>query len=136
MSVTTEEMKQEAVSRLQLMNVPEEHIQIFKAGKIPITYFNGKVGCELQDIHRQALAELERIDKHALPFYITESWHGVGIVSVLYVDEEKENWKAEEEEAKAEGYHSIFAYCADQKELSEIGSGIFSIEDQVLWRIG
>ena len=47
---------------------------------------------------------------------------------------EKDDWEWEREDA-SNGVHSIFVYNIDAN-YYEFGSGVFSIEDNVLWRAG
>lgn len=129
------EMREEAKIRLEKLGVPEEAKKIFEKGGIPVTLFSANHGIGLTPLHKKVLEEFEKnVPGPKLPFYITESWHGSDIVSVLYIGKYKEEWEYEREDAK-KGYHLIYAYNVNNPDESEIGSGVFSIEDGVLWRV-
>lgn len=136
MKATEIEMKQEVLLRMKLLQIPEEHVQIFSEGKIPVTLFTAEVSDELEPIHQKALKKF--IDSEygtGVPFYITESWHGTDIVSILFVSENKEEWMSEREQAKELNRHKVYAYCICDAGYSEVGVAEFSIEDNVLWRV-
>ncbi len=131
-----DEMREEALLRLELLKLPEKLLkQLRSEFKLKVTYFSGEVG-DVEKIHEKALCMLrERVRGEVFPFYITESWHGMDIISVLYVRDDKERWDEERYLAR-EGCHSIFGYNLNCVEVSEFGDGFFSIEDGVLWRVG
>ncbi|MBO5896609.1 MAG: hypothetical protein J6Q83_04855 [Clostridia bacterium] len=129
------EMREEARRRLEVLNVPSKAIEIFEKGNIPVTVFSSEIESELSSLHKKVLDRFNKdITGEKLPFYITESWHGCDIISVLYIGEYMDEWEFEREEAE-EGYHLIYAYNVDNPDESEVGSGVFSIEDGVLWRV-
>ena len=129
------QMREEARKRLDILKAPEEAKQIFENGNIPITVFSGSIEKELTPLHKKVLEKFnEEVSGENIPFYITESWHGCDIVSVLFVTDLSEEWEFEREEAE-DGYHLIYSYNVDNPETSEIGSGFFSIEDGLLWRV-
>ena len=135
MIATKEEMKDEIILRMQLLNVSKKEIDMFENGYIPITTFNGETQNELESIHKKTLKLFEEKNVYGLTaFYITESWHFADMISILYVSPEKDDWEWERKEA-TKGIHSIFAYNVDA-DYYEFGSGIFTIEDDVLWRAG
>lgn len=132
-----QEMIREALKRMELLGVSEEHQEIFKAGKIPVTLFSGEVTDSLDDIHLKALEAFKQASNNVfLPFYITESWHGMNIISVLYVSPHKEEWKEARQDAR-EFIHQVYAYNLADESYSEFGGAGFSIEEleeSVLWR--
>lgn len=137
---TQTEMRAEAVKRMTLLHAPKKAIEAFNAGKIPVTVFSAETQFELDPIHEKVLesfyAHIKDKDS-VIPFYITESWHGCDMVSILYVGNNKSDWGLEEKDAK-NGISSIFAYSISGKfgvGEGEFGSGFFSIEDGVLWRV-
>lgn len=133
---TMEEMRAESVKRMTLLHAPKQAIDAFNAGKIPVTVFSAETQFELDPIHEKVLesfyAHVKDKDS-VVPFYITESWHGCDIVSVLYVKNNKSDWEFDEEDAK-NGLSSIYAYNISENS-GEFGSGFFSIEDGLLWRV-
>jgi len=134
MKVTIEEMREEAVARMKLLKVPEEAIQMFLEGHIPVTTFSAEVKTKLEDVHQKVLGEYNKLYKNGVAFYICESWHGCDVISVLYIAEDNELWKYEREDA-LNGIHSIYAHNLTD-DFGEFGSGVFSIEGGVLWRVG
>ncbi len=138
MKTTIEDMRSEAVKRMKLLKVPQTAIDVFSSGKIPVTVFSAELQSVLDPIHKKVLKcfyeEFEEKDS-VIPYYITESWHYTDIVSILYVDANKENWIIENEDIAKNGIASIYSYCISE-DFGELGSGIFSIEDGVLWRVG
>lgn len=136
MKATEIEMKQEALLRMKLLQIPEEHVQIFTEGKIPVTLFTAEVSDELEPIHQKALKKFIHSEcGTGLPFYITESWHGTDIVSILFVSDNKTEWMNEREQAQELDEHKVYAYCICDEDCSEVGVAEFSIEDNVLWRV-
>ena len=131
---TIDEMKEEAMKRLELLQVKkyilDEYPKAFE--EIPVTYFNAEVG-EMRDIHRKVMKKFRENISDGLPFYITESWHAWDVISVLYVSPDKKRWDLERDLIQ-EGYHSIFTYILQTGDV-EIGDGVFSIEDGILWRV-
>lgn len=135
MKKTLEEMRKEAIKRMKLLKVPQNALEIFQEGKIPVTCFNAELNSEMSSIQKKVMEKfMEQNSQQALlPFYICESWHGCDMISILYVDSDSETWRLERSEAK-EGVHSIFAYAV-QEGIGEFGDGFFSIEGGVLWRV-
>lgn len=136
MKTTEFEMNEEALLRMRLLQIPEMHIQFFVEGKIPVTLFSAEVSNDLELIHQRALDIFIHSECGVgLPFYITESWHGTDIVSILFVSENKEEWISEREQAKELNRHKVYAYCICDEKYSEVGMAEFSIENSVLWRV-
>ena len=133
---TIEEMKEEALLRLKLLRLPKKQLQQLSNNfTLKVTYFSGDVG-DIEEIHKKALRIFRDIlGGKAFPFYITESWHGMDIISILYVGADKGAWEHERKIAEM-GYHAIFGYNLECTDLSELGDGVFSIEDGLLWRVG
>lgn len=135
MIATKEEMKEEILLRMKLLNVSKKEIDMFKNHNIPVTTFNGETQCNLDEIHIKVLKLFTEKNVYGLiPFYMTESWHFADMISVLYLGPEKDDWEWERKYAE-QGIHSIFAYNINA-DYYEFGSGIFTIEDNVLWRAG
>ena len=136
MKATEREMNEETLLRMKLLQIPEMHIQFFAERKIPVTLFSAEVCNDLESIHQRALEKFVYSECGAgVPFYITESWHGTDIVSILFVSENKEEWMSERKQAKELNRHKVYAYCICDEEYSEVGTAEFSIEDSVLWRV-
>lgn len=133
---TAEEMKEEALLRLKLLHLPKELLQqLGSEFSLKVTYFSGEVG-EVREIHKRVLCRFRKIlGINVFPFYITESWHGMDVISILYVGDEKDDWEHEQKMAER-GYHTIFGYNLECAELSELGDGVFHVEDGLLWRVG
>lgn len=130
-----DEMREEALFRLGLLELPEKLLRELRSEfRLKVTYFSGEVG-DVEKIHEKALNMLRDIrGEEVFPFYITESWHGTDLVSVLYVEEDKDGWDEERYIAR-EGHHRAFGYNPSCAERSGFGDGVFSIEDGVLWRV-
>lgn len=113
---TIEEMREEALLRLKLLRLPKKLLQQLSNNfTLKVTYFSGDVG-GIEEIHKKALRMFrETYDHRAFPFYITESWHGMDVISILYVGADKDAWEHERKMAEM-GYHAIFGYnleCTD-----------------------
>ena len=130
------QMEKEAIIRLKCFGLSEDVINIFTDGGIPLTNSFGNVETELTSTHKKALEKLKKnVIDPKLPFYITESNHDNNkIVSVLFIGKYDEEWVYERKDARR-GNHLIYAYNVDTPDESEIGSGIFSLENEVLCRI-
>ena len=133
---TVDEMEGEAILRLELLHAPKELLEQLRENfKIKVTLFSGELS-DVEEIHQKALNMFQRaVGRKQFPFYITESWHGMDVISVLYIRAEKDDWENERTMAKM-GYHAIFGYNPGCEELSELGDGCFDIEDGLLWRVG
>lgn len=133
---TVREMRDEALLRLKLLRLPENLLQeINNPFNLKVTYFSGEMG-DIEEIHKKALLMFrEKLGRKAFPFYITESLHGMDVISILYVRNRKNGWEQEREMAEM-GYYAIFGYNPECEELSELGDGAFSIEGGLLWRVG
>ena len=131
---TRQEIVEEIMLRMKLLNVPEREVKMFQNGFIPVTLFSGKTQCELDPIHKKALACFNDHNHYGyVPYYITESWNFCDVVTILFVGPDKDDWYFEREDAM-NGLHSVFSYIVG-KDLYEFGSAYFSIEDNVLWRV-
>lgn len=130
------DMEKEALIRLKCLGVSEDVINIFKNGEIPITNSSGEVETELSLVHKKALEKFEKkVIGPKLPFYITESYqNNIKNVSVLFIGKYIEEWIYERKDAR-NGNHLIYVYNVDNPEGSEIGSGVFSLENGILCRI-
>lgn len=130
------EMEEEAILRLELLHAPIELLERLREDfKIKVTLFTVELG-DVEEIHQKALNMFRKaVEGKQFPFYITESWHGVDVISVLYIGDEKDDWEHERTMARM-GYHAIFGYNPGCEELSKLGDGCFDIEDGLLWRVG
>lgn len=134
MLATKEEVFDEKLRRLKLFKVPSNIIGIFKSGKIPVTLLSLEVVDELLPIHKKALEMLREISEDYSPYYITESWHGLKVISVLFISPNKKTWESERVEITLGGNHITYSYYEDYF-VGKITVGEFSVESEMLWRI-
>ena len=132
---THDEIKKEVLKRVKLLQIPRRQIKKIKENYIPITTFNVETQYVLESIHVEVLNLFNKNNKDGkIPYYITESYHhGSDVISILYVDANKENWSLECEKA-INGEHNVFSYIVD-KDTYEFCNAYFTIEDDVLWRV-
>lgn len=133
-TMTQQELKQEALSRMVMLSTPAKAIDIYNSGKIPVTTLFGGLTDELHPIHKEALDSFRKHMPSAEVFYIVEYWEFFDVISILYVENELDEDDLEfERSCTKDGWPSIYGYMPAVKQ-GEFGSGRFFAENNTLYR--
>lgn len=113
-----EEIKAEALKRLQKLNVMGTVVEGFKRGKLFMSEFGG-ILYDLND--KAAYAAAEAKSQGLLPYAVCRSQTNIGdMYTILAVSEDKEDWTAERPNRNGECV--AFVYNADHPECSNYGT--------------
>lgn len=129
--ILKEEMKQEAIRRMKLLDLLPSVVEKFD--KEDIVYYSENMGGNLSGIlfylHNnpewlQQVKNFEKKTGHLVYHTVLTHFTFGDILDLLYVREEKEEWKDEQEELK-QGYADIYAINLTDDRLSEYGSAMY-----------
>lgn len=131
-------MKAEAIRRLEALGVNETLINELKENfKIKVTHHLIGKADDMTELHQDILDQFNALDYvHGFPYYILEGRiNGKFFISVLYVEENEEEWEFEFDCIKNK-YPHAYVYNFGVPELSEIGTIVVDTVDGVLRQIG
>lgn len=136
MNVTRVEKKQEAIKRMEVLDIYAETIRQFEKEGL-ISYSEPPLGSNywLTDEQLKAARKFEE-EYNALVYFATISYTEFGtLTSFLYVSDYLEEWKMDNEDLK-DGYVYAYVYNHDVPEYSEIGQILVKPRFGGLVRIG
>ncbi len=119
-TATANEMKDEAIKRLQLLGSSLTIINKFKEGKV--LKADGYSLYKLCDISNKAIGDvIKKSEGLIVPYAVIVSHSSIGeMYTVLYVSSEKESWKYERPDS--DNVCGAYVYNATYPECSEFGS--------------
>ena len=121
MNISRLEKKQEAIKRMEILDIYSETIRQFEKEGL-ISYSEPPLGTNywLTDEQRKIVRDFEE-EYHALVYFATTSYTEFGkLDSFLYVSDYEDEWKSDVEYLK-DGYVYAYVYNHDIPEYSEIG---------------
>lgn len=136
MNVSRLEKKQEAIKRMEVLDIYAEAIRQFEREGF-INYSEPPLGSNywLTDEQLKAARKFEE-EYNALVYFATISYTEFGtLTSFLYVSDYPEEWKMDNEDLK-DGYLYAYVYNHDVPEYSEIGQILVKPRFGGLVRIG
>lgn len=119
MEVTVEELKNEAIKRMEILKLKDEIIQAFKDSNTLYTS-NIKGDLTVANIEQKELIEELEKDKNILIYHlIHQTTQNRDVLYCLFVDSNKENWKADKEDLVKQ--FAVTICCTKIKSINEIG---------------
>ena len=100
MEVTVEELKKEAVERMKLLKLKDEIIQEFKERNILYVSNLGGTLTVASDEQLKLIKQLEENKNIVIYHLIHQTTQHRDVTYCLFVDSNKENWKADREDLK------------------------------------
>lgn len=119
MEVTIKELKDEAIKRMELLKLKSVAIQAFK--DINTVYVSNLGGdLTITNIEQKELIEELEEDKNILIYHlIHQTTQNRDVLYCLFVDSNKENWKADKEDLVKQ--FAVTICCTKIKSINEIG---------------
>lgn len=121
MNISRLEKKQEAIKRMEVLDIYDETIRQFEKDGL-LSYSEPPLGTNywLNEEQRKIVRDFEE-EYNALVYFATMSYTEFGtLTSFLYVSDYPEEWKDDNIELK-DGYLYAYVYNHDIPEYSEIG---------------
>lgn len=140
---TREEMKKEAIARMELMKIRSETIKEFEKEDVIMADFDmqtfsvNKAFETTQNIQKMMFRILDRIKRFenefgVLVFHVVVS--GSLFATFLYVSDREEEWKKDRENITDDNYAVAYVYNIRDPYLSELGGIQFKCEDGIIVR--
>ena len=119
MEVTIKELKDEAIKRMELLKLKSVAIQAFKdINTVYVSNLSGNL--TITNIEQKELIEELEEDKNILIYHlIHQTTQNRDVLYCLYVDSNKENWKADKEDLVKQ--FAVTICCTKIKSINEIG---------------
>ena len=119
MEVTIKELKDEAIKRMEILKLKSVAIQAFK--DINTVYVSNLGGdLSITNIEQKELIEELEEDKNILIYHlIRRTTKNRDVLYCLFVDSNKENWKADKEDLVKQ--FAVTICCTKIKSINEIG---------------
>ena len=119
MEVTIKELKDEAIKRMELLKLKSVAIQAFKdINTVYVSNLSGNL--TITNIEQKELIEELEEDKNILIYHlIHQTTQNRDVLYCLFVDNNKENWKADKEDLVKQ--FAVTICCTKIKSINEIG---------------
>lgn len=119
MEVTIKELKDEAIKRMELLKLKSVAIQAFKdINTVYVSNLSGNL--TITNIKQKELIEELEEDKNILIYHlIHQTTQNRDVLYCLFVDSNKENWKADKEDLVKQ--FAVTICCTKIKSINEIG---------------
>ena len=119
MEVTIKELKDEAIKRMELLKLKRVAIQAFKdINTVYVSNLSGNL--TITNIEQKELIEELEEDKNILIYHlIHQTTQNRDVLYCLFVDSNKENWKADKEDLVKQ--FAVTICCTKIKSINEIG---------------
>ena len=121
MNASRLEKKQEAIKRMEVLDIYSETIRQFEKEDL-VSYSEPPFGANywLTDEQKKIVREFEE-EYNALVYFAITSYTEFGkLTSFLYVSDHEDEWKMDNRDLK-DGYAYVYVYNHDIPEYSEIG---------------
>ena len=119
MEVTIKELKDEAIKRMELLKLKSVAIQAFKdINTVYVSNLSGNL--TITNIEQKELIEELEEDKNILIYHlIHQTTQNRDVLYCLFVDSNKENWKADKEDLVKQ--FAVTICCTKIRSINEIG---------------